>query len=337
MNFFLTFWHRLIRWSGWTGWLKWPVWKRIGRWPGWTSWLKWPCWSAIARWTGWKRLLFPHAAVLSFLVPACAAGLMWVFLFHREAHPLAYTVYCLSFYTLVVFCLQLPAAAKGLHTAILQNRWIQRYLQHSALHFRVKLYLDQFINFLYGLFKIWFGFLSASMWISADGLYNLVQGVLQLAVILRGRNQLDVRVQWKTYRFCGALMILLALPIAGMVLMVVQTGAHKEYPGLLIFVTALFAFYKLPSAFVRVAKDRRHTVPTDSAVRLLKLSQAFFSMFSLQAAMIHQFGGGEAFATLMNSLTGSAVCVLVALMGIYMLWRGRRDLNRTMQENDHEQ
>lgn len=325
---FLNGWRRFLRWPGWTAWLKWKVW---------TAWLKWKGWRAIGGWRGWRVLLYPHPVVFPLLTLTSAGGLFWVFGCGQESHPLSCALYCLAFYTLVVLSLRIPGAVKHARNAIPQNPLAQKYLQDRDLLFRAKLYFDQFVNFLYGIFKTLYGFLFTSAWVGSDGLYNLALGFIQLVLILRRRREPDMTKQWKTYRFCGGLMLLLALPMAGMVYMAVQMGAHKEYPGFLIFVTALFAFYKLPSAFIKVAKDRRHSVPVDSAVRLLKLSQALFSMFSLQASMIHQFGSGQAgFARLMNTLTGSAVCLLVAGMGIYMLHRGNRDLKHFLQENEQQ-
>lgn len=321
-------WYRFLHWPGWTAWLHWKGWSRMAHWEGWPR---------LVHWKGWNPLLFPDPVVIGLLSILSCAGLIWVFAYHQETNPLAYLFYCIAFYALLTACLQLPSIVKKCRSVFDSNPLAQKYVHTSAQRFRVKLYLDQFINLLYGLFKIAYGYLSASFWIASDGVYNLVQGIIQLAVILRRRNNPDPAVQWKTYRFCGALTLVMALPIAGMVWLAISAGAHKEYPGYLIFITALFVFCKLPSAFVRVVKDRRHAAPLDSAVRLLKLSQALFSLFSLQAAMIFQFGGGPDFAVLMNTLTGCTVWILITGMGIYMLHRGHRDLNHYLQENHHEQ
>ena len=324
---FAAAWRRFLKWPGWTARLHWKGWSAIAHWKGWRS---------FAQWSGWNPVLFPDPVVIGLLTVLSTAALIWVFACHQETNPLAYGFYSVSFYTLLTASLRLPAAVKCCRSAAANSPRIQKYAQNSDRRFRAKLYRDQFINFLYGLFKVCYGYLSASLWIAADGLYNLLQGIIQLAVILRRRKEPDPAVQWKTYRLCGALTLVMALPIAGMIWLAIAAGAHKEYPGYLIFVTALFTFYKLPSAFVRVARDRRHAAPLDSAVRLLKLSQALFSLFSLQASLIFQFGDSPDFAALMNTLTGSSVWILISGIGIYMLRRGRRDLNQYLQENHNE-
>ena len=306
-------------------------WRKICRWPGWTGWMKWSGWKRMAHWNGWKKLLFPSPWMVFGLAAAAVPALILIFLTGRELAWFAYPVYVLSFYALVTVCVRIPAGFGIIRRKMDRNPLVNRYRQNELRRFRGKLYLDQGISFLYGVLKVAAGVFYSSVWITADGIYNLIQWVLQLLVVLRRQEQ-SAWKQWKQYRFCGGLMMALAVPVAGMVYMAVSYGSHREYPGYLIFVTALFVFYRLPVAFMRVAKDRKHPVPMDSAVRMLKLSQAEVSMFSLQAAMLYQFGGGQNFARLMNTLTGSAVCILAVATGIYMLCRGEREMKKESQE-----
>jgi len=106
----------------------------------------------------------------------------------------------------------------------------------------------------------------------------------------------------------------------------------EEYPGYMIFATAAFTFYKLIKTFLEVAKDRKHAAPVDSSVRLMELSQAFFNLFSLQVALLHVFGQDLAWAGLMNTLTGSAVSLLMVAMGVYMLRRSKRELRKLTEQ-----
>ena len=313
------FWHTLIRWPGWTAWLKWN---------GWTAWLKWKVWKAIASWDGWRKaFLLPPLLVLPMAMLS-AAALIWIFLTGRETSLIAYPVYVLSFYSLVTGVLLLPTLGRKVRSTVTSSRHIQKYLSDGELQFKLSLYYEQLINFLYGVFKIISGAFHASFWIGADGLYNLVQGIIQLVQILRRRKALTLVQQWKSYRLCGKLMLALHLTMTGLIFQMIHMDAFEEYPGYLILVTAMFAFYKLIRSFVDVARDRKHAVPIDSAVRLLNLSQALFSLFSLQVAMIHQFDGSEHFASLMNSLTGTAVCLMVVGIGVYMLRRSRREIKK---------
>lgn len=306
---FIDFWHRLIRWPGWTAWLHWSGWKKIGS------------------WTGWHMVLFLHPLVVLLLTVFSALGLGWVFLNGQENNPVAYLIYPLSAYALTVLL------ATVIKNAPKAKKFPRKESSHGA--FGVGIYVDQFINFFYGIFKIVTGVLQGSAWIGSDGIYNLVQGLIQLYQILRHKQNTDLKGQWKSYRQCGFMMIVLHMTMTGLIFQMVHLGRHQDSSEIMIIATAAFTFYKLIHNFIRVAKDRKHQNPVDSAVYYLKFSQALYNLFVLQVGLLWVFGGTEfAYQKLMNSLTGGAVCLLVCGMGFYMLWRSKRDL-RKLEETEN--
>ena len=108
----------------------------------------------------------------------------------------------------------------------------------------------------------------------------------------------------------------------------------KESGEILIIATAAFAFYKLITAIIAMVKDRKHSRPIDSSVRMLELTQAIFAIFSLQAGLLHIFGTGEAWEHWMNLAAGCAVCMLTVAIGIYMIRRGNREIKKLQEENN---
>ena len=173
-----------------------------------------------------------------------------------------------------------------------------------------------------------------SAWIGEDGIYNLTQALIQLFQILRRKNPGTVRDQWKSYRLCGVLILLMHLTLIGIVFQMVNWNRVEESGEIMIIATAAFAFYKFITRFIDLAKDRKHTRPVDSSVRMLELSQAIFAMFSLQAGLLHTFGTGEAWEHWMNLATGCVVCLMTVAMGIYMIRRANREIKQ-LQETDY--
>ena len=285
-------------------------------------------WSRFLHWNGWKKIFPMPVWADALLFTACCAGLIWVFINGLELWWPAYILYGLSAYSLTALCIHIPAAVRMERSWRVDHPKADAFLRNKELKFSLELYAEQFINFAYGIYKIAAGMIVGSAWIGADGLYNLAQAAIQLLQILKRRKNLNLMQQWKSYRLCGWMILGMHLTITGLVFQMTRMGRSEEYPGYLIFVTALFAFYKLISAFVDVAKDRKNKAPVDSSVMLLNLAQALFSLYSLQAAMIHQFEGSAEFAVLMNTLTGCAVCLMVVAMGIYMLHRSRREMRK---------
>lgn len=309
-------------------------WQTILRWQGWTAWIKWSGWKRIGAWAGWKNLLFPHPAIVIVLTILSALGLVGVFTLGLENSMFGYLLYPVSFYALVTLIAMLVRLVPKIKKRASEDILVKKILEDEELTFRIGLYKEQLINMGYGVFKLVSAAIHASVWIGADGLYNFVQGVIQLYQIIRRKKKSTLEEQWRCYRQCGYLMIVLHLTMTGLVFQTIHMGEHSEYPGYMIFATAAFTFYKLINSFLDLAKDRKHHHPVDSAVRLLNWSQALYNLFVLQAAMLWEFGGRNyPQRELMNSLTGGAVCVMVLATGIYMLRRSSRVLRE--MEDEH--
>ena len=290
------------------------------------------CWNRFCLWKGWKRIFpLPVWAVILLFAASCG-GLIWVFVNGLEQWWGAYVLYCLSAYGLAALCVKLPGAVRMEKNWMRKHPKVANFLNASELKFTFGLYIEQFINFTYGIFKIVSGIVVGSAWIGADGIYNFTQALIQLFQILRRKKPGTMQKQWQSYRFCGVLILLMHLTLTGIVFQMVNWNRVEESGEIMIIATAAFAFYKFIFAFIDLAKDRKHKHPIDSSVRMLELSQAFFAIFSLQAGLLHIFGTGENWEHWMNTAVGCMVCLLTVAMGIYMIRRANREI-KTIQEN----
>ena len=307
-------------------------WNRFLHWQGWkvTAAFFVRMWKVTASWRGWKIIFgFPFWAAL-VLFCACCVGLIWVFLQGYDDQLVAYCLYPVSAYALTALCVKLPA---GIRSAA---QWKKTHPEriNAERKFQMSLYFEQIVNFAYGIFKTASGVMLGSAWVGCDGIYNLAQALIQLFQILKRKNPGDMGKQWRSYRACGVLILLMHLTLTGIVFQMVNQNRANESGEIQIIATAAFAFYKIITRFVDIAKDRKHTHPVDSSVRMLELTQAVFAMFSLQASMLHTFGTGEPWEHWLNAAVGCAVCLCVCATGIYMIHRGSREI-RTLQETKH--
>lgn len=291
-------------------------------------------WNRFLHWRGWKRL-FPLPVWSDVLLfTTCCAALVWVFINKLELWWPSYVLYGFSAYSLTALCIKLPRTIRMEKIWLQQHPRVAQLLQDKELKFSAELYLEQFINFAYGIFKIASGIIVGSAWIGADGIYNMAQALIQLFQILRRKKPGSLLQQWKSYRLCGVLILLMHLTLIGIVFQMVNWNRVEESGEIMIIATAAFAFYKLISALVDLAKDRKHAHPVDSSVRMLELSQAFFAIFSLQAGLLHVFGTGESREQLLNLAVGCIVCMLTVAMGIYMTRRANREIKK-LQETEY--
>ena len=293
-------------------------------------------WIRFLHWRGWKKLFpFPiWTDVLLFAV--CGTGLIWVFVNGLEMWWPSYVLYAFSAYSLAAICLKLPGAVRQEKNWMENHPRVKKLLEDKELHFKLELYIEQFINFAYGLFKIASGVVIGSAWIGADGIYNFVQALIQLFQILRRKKPGTIVKQWKSYWFCGVLILLMHLTLIGIVFQMVNWHRVEESGEIMIIATAAFAFYKFISSFIDLAKDRKHTRPVDSSVRMLELSQAIFAIFSLQAGLLHTFGTGENWEHPLNLAVGCTVCLLTVAMGIYMIRRANREIKILQEKQNGE-
>lgn len=291
-------------------------------------------WNRFVHWRGWQKIFPLPLWVETLLFITCCAGLVWVFTKGLEQWWPAYILYVLSAYSLTALCIKFPGMIRREQSWLKKHPKAASLLKNKGLKFSLELYFEQFINFTYGIFKIISGILFGSAWIGADGIYNLTQALIQLFQILRRKKPGTITQQWKSYRFCGVLILLMHLTLIGIVFQMVNWNRVEESGEIMIIATAAFAFYKFISSFIDLAKDRKHTHPIDSSVRMLELSQAIFAIFSLQAGLLHTFGTGENWEHWLNLAVGCVVCLLTVAMGIYMIQRAGREI-KTLQEDKH--
>lgn len=288
----------------------------------------------VAKWDGWKKIFpFPAWADSLMFLSFCA-GLIWVFWKGLELWRPSYILYALSAYSLTSLCVKLPGVIRGVQDWRKRHPKTDEAIHNEELKFSLELYIEQFLNFAYGIFKIISGVVVGSAWIGADGIYNFTQALIQLFQILRRKKPGSLLQQWKSYRFCGWLVLLMHLTMIGIVFQMVNWNRVEESGEIMIIATAAFAFYKFISSFVELAKDRKHTKPVDSSVRMLELSQAIFAIFSLQAGLLHTFGTGESWEHWLNLAVGCSVCLLTVAMGFYMIRRANREI-KSLQETDN--
>ena len=89
---------------------------------------------------------------------------------------------------------------------------------------------------------------------------------------------------------------------------------------------ATYTFTKLVFAIINLCKSKKLNLPIVKALRNISLADATVSMFSLQRSMLTSFEGMEtADIRLFNTLTGTAVFLVVLILGINLLRKGTKN------------
>lgn len=113
--------------------------------------------------------------------------------------------------------------------------------------------------------------------------------------------------QWKRYRFCGALLIVMNLALSTIIFYIVYQNRGFSYHYIQTIAMATYTFTITTVAIVNAIRYRNYEQPTVSAVKFVSMAAALVSMLSLESAMLNAFGeeSGENFRQLMTGLTGA--------------------------------
>lgn len=266
-------------------------------------------------------------ALPAFLLVACvlAAG---------EHGPLACLSYAVSAYALVISLTGCWRIASFLKRSVKAHPLGGRLVGDPKFRAEISLHQGFIINLAYIAVKLVYGVWYRSPWFISLAVYYALLALMRLLLLFRGKG-LDYLGELRRYRFCGLILLLMNLALAGIVDFMVQKNHGYEYPGTLIYLMAAYSFYAAILAVVNVVKFRRHGSPVLSAAKAINLVAAMVSILSLETAMLSQFGSenGPLFRKRMTGATRGGVCVIVLGMAVYMIVGSTKRMKQAEAQN----
>ena len=175
------------------------------------------------------------------------------------------------------------------------------------------------INALYGIYTGALGLVSRSWWFIALAAYYIVLAVMRFAVILTMKQTRLEDEQFIT-RFVGVMSLFLSVTLAGITYLSFSDERGTRFHEIVMITMALYAFSKITMAGVRMVQGGRNKRPARKCMCSLTLADAAVSIFALQRSMLVTFNGMRADnIQRMNALTGTAVYLLTAFLGINLI------------------
>lgn len=284
-----------------------------------------------------KKLLFPPVWLLVILVLLSAAALIFVFVKGMQTSIPACIIYALAFYTLCVtilfFAMVLPGQYNTIKQKIYNHPLSNRYMTDKVFRTRISLYASLTVSLLYVGINLWSWSISRSWWFVVLAAYYAIMAVMRFLLIRYVRsNRVGVSIlkEWKRSRLCACILLLLNLSLSGAVLMIVYQNRGYDYPGILIYVMALYTFYSTIHAIVDIVKYRALGSPVMSTVKIVSLSAALVSMLNLETAMFAQFGTDMAQKdqNLMIILTGAGISATVVTLSVILIVNATKEIRR---------
>ena len=170
----------------------------------------------------WYRILFPGTAVVILSVPISAGLLIYTFLIAGDDSPIAYVSYVVSAYSLIIVCIRVVHWISKWSRRVRQNPFVSQYIEDILLKMRMSLYT----SFVY-YHSPWFGSLAAYYICLSTMRFLLVRYSYRHGF---GENLI---AEWRRYRLCGVILVIMNLALAGMVILAVDQNEGFKYAGIL--------------------------------------------------------------------------------------------------------
>lgn len=284
-----------------------------------------------------KAILFPPVWLTFLLTILSAAALTAVFLTGWDHTAVGYAVYVLSFYSLSVLCafcaVVLPKQYRKIRDKLYTNPVSRRFLTDRFFRTTVSLYLALAINLMYVGLNLWLRQQMKTNWFAILAAYYTILAVMRFLLLryVRGNTIGESLLrEWKRARLCACILLLINLSLSGAVLMILRWNRGFDYPGVMIYVAALYTFYSTIHAVVNTIKYRHFGSPVMSAAKTVSLSAALVSMLNLETAMFAQFGEDMTRQNqqLFIILTGAGVSIIVVTLSLRLIIRATNEIRR---------
>lgn len=284
-----------------------------------------------------KKIFMPPVWVIILLVPIAAVSLFFVFLNDLSEHPFGYFVYALNFYALTVFCVWcftvLPNRIKEGKARLYNTKYGNKFLSDIQFRTHVMLYVSLFVNLFYVLFNGVLFVYDGSYWFLILSVYYVILAVMRfLLVRYFNKNSVgsDMIGEWKRARVCAFILTLINLVLSGAVLMIISQGKGFTYPGMFIYVMAMYTFYVTILAIINIVKYKKYNSPVMSATKVVTLAAALVSMLSLETAMLNEFGSDTPQETknILIAVTGAVICIVVMCLSVGMIIQAAKEIKK---------
>ena len=293
------------------------------------------------------KKLFCLSPVPTLMISIPAYGLVIYALAGENVEPIiAYAAYFLSAYAFIITVTGITGVVRLIRQGIDQHPLVRkmlgiplvsRYLKEDLFRTEAALYQGFFVNLLYVGIKMFSGIFYRSVWFITLAVYYALLAVMRASLLHYVRNNEKNKFsEWRRYCLCGIILMVMNAALVGIIVLAVHQNSGFEYPGILIYVMAMYAFYAMITAVRSVIKFRRYGSPVMSAAKAINLTAALVSMLSLETAMLTQFGAADdpKFRQIMTASTGAGVSMIVLGMAVFMIVRSTKHMKHMKQEKE---
>ena len=282
-----------------------------------------------------KSLLFPPLAFRILLIPISLFLLVYSMIYIGSESAIAYASYVLSFYTLTVWCLMIPKFIDAFKNFKGRNRFIRKWKRDTRFRINISLYSTLSFNTVFGLFHLWLGFFHHSVWFYSLGAYYICLAFMRFGLVRytsRFSPGEKMRTELKKYRATGWFFLLMNISISFIIFFMVYFGRTFLHHTVTAIALAAFAFSSLAIAIINMIKFRNYKSPVYFSSRAISFASSLVSVLTLESTMIAVFGADtmdKIKRTVLLSVSGGAVSILIIAMAVRMIVIGKKQLKKS--------
>ncbi len=182
-------------------------------------------------------------------------------------------------------------------------------------------YTSLAFNIAYALGNCIIGFLNPSWWFITVGAYYTVLAITRFSVLqVKRKASGDYDTELFARRITGILLVVLSFCIVGVNIMSAVKDRGTAFHEIVMITIATYTFTKITIAIIGMVKAKHSASPVLKTLRNISLADACASIYTMQRSMLVSFPSMEAAEILLlNIFTGTAVWIVVLLLGINLI------------------
>jgi len=191
----------------------------------------------------------------------------------------------------------------------------------KLLVFAKNSYISLIFNFIYAIGNCILGVLYHSWWFITVGAYYTVLAVTRFSVLkVRRKAKENYNMEFFARRVTGILLVVLSFCIVGVNILSAIKDRGTVFHEIIMITIATYTFAKITISIIGMVKVRHSPSPVLITLRNISLTDACVSIYTMQRSMIVSFPGMKASGILiLNIITGTAVWIIVLLLGINLI------------------
>ncbi len=182
-------------------------------------------------------------------------------------------------------------------------------------------YTSLVINALYAIGNCVLGFFTRSWWFITVGAYYTVLATTRFSVLqIRRKAEGNYDTEFFARRITGVLLVVLSFCIVGVNILSALIERGTAFHEIIMITIATYTFTKITIAIIGMVKAKHAASSVLKTLRNISMADACVSVYTMQRSMLVSFPGMNAAGIqLLNILTGTAVWIIVLLLGISLI------------------